>query len=118
MFKAEITKCRTEIFNVEWEMLKTRWRMWNSTCKTGVKGGFLNFVHRIFNMLKKERLVYSLYTEGLWKTFSAVKRTDNRRQTGNTKDRRRKPQILSENRKKNAFFYGNECRLMLYFKMI
>lgn len=35
--------------------MKTWWKLWNSTGKTGFGAGLFNFLHRVFNMWKKSK---------------------------------------------------------------
>ena len=70
------TNCTQEKQTGRTGMLKTRWKVWNSTRKTGFKTGLLNFLHRVFNMWKKWSALYGLYTTFLWKTFLIGKTED------------------------------------------
>ena len=85
------TNCTQEKQTGRTGKLKTRWKVWNSTRKTGFKTGLLNFLHRVFNLWKKQ----GGYTDGkavwMWKTFTTGKKTDNRRAKGNTSPMRRCP---------------------------
>ena len=85
-------------------MLKTLWKVWKSTLKTGMDAGLLNFFHGDFNMLKKERCSTSCIQGFLWKTFSVVKQTEEKRRTSNSLEEK-------------THFYGKESQLMLYFKL-
>ena len=54
----------------------------------------------------------------MWKTFTTGKKTDNRREKGNTSPMRRCPGGRTEiSREEKAQFYGKPLPLMLYFKM-
>lgn len=85
------TNCTQEIKKGRTKKWKTLWKVWNSTRKTGLSAWVLNFLHRVFNLWKKQ----GGYTDGkevwMWKTFTTGKKTDNRRAKGNTSPIRRCP---------------------------
>ena len=115
----KITKCMPVKSSVEAGVLKTSWKRWNSTEKTGVKTELLNFIHRVFNLWKKEGLFTGCIRHFCGKLSLLVKQTDKRENRGQHKPQRgTKRGFYRNSGKKNAFVYGKESRLMLYFKMI
>lgn len=131
------TNCTQEKQTGRTGMWKTRWKVWNSTRKTGFKTGLLNFIHRVFNMWKKWPDLYGLYTTFLWKTFLIGKTEDAcaatewrctcaakhfcKKERGLQKRKMRQTVNrvwkLLPDRDKKWWFTGKQRRHMLYFKM-
>ena len=76
------TNCTQEIQKGRTKKLKTLWKVWNSTAKTGFKAGLLNFLHRVFNMWKNNRSSTDCIQLFCGKLFSSAKQRTRVQQPG------------------------------------
>mgnify|MGYP006956080203 FL=1 len=107
----------------EERLLKTRWKVWNSTRKTGFETGLFNFFHWLFNMWKNK----ALFTECIPDICGKLEPWAKRRKTAQNSSRPAMGRAaavcmnsvwkLCRTKDKKRQFAGNESRLMLYFTL-
>ena len=78
----KITNCKEKVKSRGGGLLKTRWKLWNSTGKTGFGTGLFNFLHRVFNMWKKSKPFTQCIAPVCGKLSASAKRRKNRLRTG------------------------------------
>ena len=124
----KITNCTAQLNFCRTGMWKTRWKLFNSTGKTGFETGLFHFFHHVFNMWKKSGAFTNRIALFCGKLFAPAKRQGTALQSScgsaagqDISAKKAESATMPGHEKipdakdKKRQFAGNAARLMLYF---